>query len=198
MPIYYACESEEQAKEECLKMGGLYTGRSALCSGSYTWQTFTKFCITSFCRIDDAGIRRFMVVYNDRSAAFECIAIGGDSPVPQSFVTGSCEDAPADLRSRYSQFRYDREESRRKAKSLLLVKAKATDESRLRKVKGKTIQVISGTTIKHGTQGRVFWVGFGEKGDPRVGFTDKEGNRRWTALKNVCEAQEFPLLELAS
>lgn len=198
MPIYYACESEEQAKEVCLSMGGQYTGRSNRILGRYTWKTFDGACITSFVRPTTAGADRFMVVYNERTDSFETIAIGGDSPTPNRFVTGGDTDAPADMRTRYARYQYERESARFNAKRLLLSKARCIDEARLRRLRGKLVKVIAGTTIRHGTTGSVFWVGFGQKGDARVGFYDANGNRRWTSLKNVCEVQEMPLFAKAS
>lgn len=197
MPIYYACESEEQAKEKCLKMRGLYVGRSRY-SALYTWQAFSGACITTFTRPTVTGLDRFMVVYNEEAGAFESIAIESDSSMRDHLIVGGDPDAPVELRARYSHYLDEREEARHKAKRLLLCKVRSLDEARLRKIKGKTVQVIAGTTIKHGTKGRVFWVGFGEKGDPRVGFYDVDGNRRWTALQNIQEVQYLPLLEQAS
>lgn len=198
MPIYYACESEEQAKEVCLSMGGQYTGRSNLITGRFTWKAFTGACITSFVRPTAAGADHFMMVYDERTDSFEAIAIGGESPAPDLFVTGGTPDASDELRTRYARYQYEREAARFNAKHLHLSKALCIDKARLRRLKGKMVKVVAGTTIKHGTTGCIFWVGFGEKGDARVGFYDAKGNRRWTGLKNVCEVQEMPLFAKAS
>lgn len=196
MPIYFACESEEQAKEACLKSGGFYTGRSRF--GLYCWQTFTGACITTFVRSTATGMERFIVVYNEDSGVFESIAIESASPTRDHFVIGGDPDAGVDLRTQYSRYLYEREEAKRNAKDLHLCKVRSLDESRLRKIKGKSIEVVAGTTIKHGTKGDVFWIGYGANGAPRVGFVNSKGQRLWTALRNVEEVQYLPLLEQAS
>lgn len=198
MPIFYACDSEEQAKELCAKSGGLYTGCSALYSGKFTWQAHTGTCIASFTRANATDFDRLMVVYNQQSEAYEFIPIDGEAAVLNPFVVGGREDAPADLRSRYSNYLDERKEARRKDNSLLRNKAKSNDSARLRKIKGKMVTVIAGTTIKHGTTGRVVRTGFGEKGDPRVGFDDAEGKSHWIGLSNVREVQNLSLFEQAS
>lgn len=109
-------------------------------------------------------------------------------------MTGGTEDAPAELHASYAQYRYTREEAKRQAKDMHVRKAQSMKEARLRKIKSKMVAVIAGTTIKHGTTGRVFWTGYGEKGDARVGFTDDTGTRHWTSLENVCEVNDLPLL----
>jgi hypothetical protein len=195
MPIFYACESEEQAKELCAKNGGQYTGRFAL---NFTWQAYTGTCIASYTRANATGFDRLMVVYDQHSETYEHIVIAGEATAHNHFVVGGREDAPDDLRSRYFNYLRERKEARSKAKSMHLTKEKSCDNTRLRKIKGKTVVVIAGTTIKHGTTGRVAWVGFGENGAPRVGFDDEEGKRRWTELGNVCEFKPLPLLEQAS
>lgn len=196
MPIYYACESEEQAKETCLKSRGLYTGHSRF--GLYGWQTFTGACITTFVRSTATGMNLFMVVFNECAGVFDSIAIDSKSTSRDRFVVGGEPDAAEELRKQYSRYLYEREEAKRNAKDLHLCKVRSVDDARLRKIKGKSIEVVAGTTIKHGTNGYVFWIGHGANGAPRVGFVDAKGQRLWTALQNVEEVQYLPLLEQAS
>jgi hypothetical protein len=197
MPIYYACDSEEQAKELCSQMNGQYMGCSALYGGRFTWHTHTGCCITSFVTPSATGFDRFMVVYNQEAEAFERIAIDGDAAAHGQFFIGGALDASAELRTRYTRNRYEHEDARSKAKELLLNKARSIDKSRLRKIKSKMVVVVDGKIIKQGTSGRVFWTGYGERGEARIGFNDVNGQSHFIALKNVCEANDLPLLPQA-
>lgn len=65
---------------------------------------------------------------------------------------------------------------------------------------GKTVTVVKGRKVPHGTTGVVFWMGatcHSPYGDPwgiytsvRIGIKDKDGNVFWTALDNVQLAPE--------
>ena len=65
---------------------------------------------------------------------------------------------------------------------------------------GKTVTVVKGRKVPHGTTGNVFWMGskcYGPYGDPwgiytaiRVGIKDKDGNVYWTGLDNIQLAPE--------
>lgn len=65
---------------------------------------------------------------------------------------------------------------------------------------GKTVTVVKGRKVPHGTTGNVFWMGatcYSPYGDPwgiytsvRVGIKDSKGETYWTALNNVQLAPE--------
>ncbi len=65
---------------------------------------------------------------------------------------------------------------------------------------GKTVTVVKGRKVPHGTTGNVFWMGskcYSPYGDPwgiytsiRVGIKDKAGNTFWTSLDNIQLAPE--------
>jgi hypothetical protein len=144
------------------------------------------------------GFDRFMVVYNADSESFETIQIEGAPPEGDCFVIGGDPDAPSDLLARYSRFRFEIEEDRRMKKSVQAQAMRSNNTVRLRHIRNKTVVVVAGKTIKHGTKGEVFWTGYSEHGVPRVGFRDAEGKRRYIDLDNVREAHFYPLLEQAS
>jgi hypothetical protein len=198
MPIFYACDSEEQAKYLCAKVGGQYTGRSALYSGKYIWQAHTGTCVASFAQSNGTEFNRVMVVYNSQHEVYEFITIAGEAAAIDPFVIGGRGDASDELRSKYANYLRERVEARSKENSMHLARSKSNGTARLRRIKGKTVTVIAGTTIKHGTTGRVVRTGFGAKGDPRVGLEDVEGKLHWIGLSNVREVQNLSLFERAS
>jgi len=199
MPIYYACDSEEQAKELCLTANGEYFGVTAAPPIRFAWRTYADLCVGSFTRASKSGdLDRVMVVYNQAAETFMDVIYGSVSGVLNSFVVGGTEDAPAELRARYSQFRDQMAELKRQAREMARRKVRFTSDSRLRCLKGKTVEVTAGTTIRHGTVGDVFWTGYGEHGDSRIGLKGADGVRHWISLDNVRELKEFPLFAKAS
>jgi hypothetical protein len=199
MPIHYACDSEERAKELSLAANGEYFGATAAGPTRFRWRTHTGLCVSSFSRASTSGdFERVMVVYNEAAETFGEIVFGSVSGVPSSFAVGGAEDAPATIRARYSQFRDQMAEAKRQAKGLAGRKVWAASDSRLRRLKGKPVEVIGGTAIRHGTAGDVFWTGYGEKGAPRIGFKGTDGVCHWINLDNVRELKEYPLFAKAS
>ena len=65
----------------------------------------------------------------------------------------------------------------------------------VRKFYHKTVTVVKGRKVPHGTTGECFWMGAYDNskyGDPwgiyttvRIGIRDSEGNIFWTSLQNV-------------
>lgn len=76
----------------------------------------------------------------------------------------------------------------------------ASQISDFKKFYGKTVTVVKGRKVPHGTTGNVFWMGstcYSPYGDPwgiytsvRVGIRDSKGETYWTALNNVQLAPE--------
>lgn len=64
----------------------------------------------------------------------------------------------------------------------------------------KNVEIVKGRKYKHGTRGKVFWIGstcHSPYGDPwgiyttwRCGLKDEEGNVYWTSLDNVKVIEE--------
>lgn len=71
----------------------------------------------------------------------------------------------------------------------------------VRKYYHKTVTVVKGRKVPHGTTGECFWMGAYDNskyGDPwgiyttvRIGIKDDEGNVFWTALSNVKLAEQL-------